>query len=279
MTAQRRWRAWLTNHLIDCWLGNDRYRRLRLIPGEPRYPEYRIADDARVATDAPIDLTLGLLTSVLNAITFISVLWSVGGDLEVQAFGVSLGLPGYLVIAVTGYSVLLAATMLFVGLRLTPVIEQKNEAEAALRSTACRLRELGEGTAIWNDVSQHSGDLRSILEKVIGRWRDLYMQLVRTTIVGHVNVLFAPVLAWILCAPKYLNGMMTLGEVVQVAAAFVMVQGALNWFVDNYHRLADWISSVNRVSVLLLALDQIDLHVTNLNSAIVTACCCGRSVL
>src|SRR5215218_10901297 len=22
MTAQRRWRAWLTNHLIDCWLGN-----------------------------------------------------------------------------------------------------------------------------------------------------------------------------------------------------------------------------------------------------------------
>ena len=154
---------------------------------------------------------------------------------------------------------------------LRPVIEQKNEAEAALRSTACRLRELGEGTAIWNDVSQHNGDLRSTLEKVIARWRDLCMQLVRTTIVGHVNVLFAPVLAWILCAPKYLNGMMTLGEVVQVAAAFVMVQGALNWFVDNYHRLADWISSVNRVSVLLLALDQIDLHVTNLNSAIVNA--------
>jgi len=109
------------------------------------------------------------------------------------------------------------------------------------------------------------------LEKVIARWRDLCMQLVRTTIVGHVNGLFAPVLAWILCAPKYLNGMMALGEVVQVAAAFVIVQGALNWFVDNYHRLADWISSVNRVSVLLLALDQIDVHVATLNSAIVSA--------
>jgi putative ATP-binding cassette transporter len=161
--------------------------------------------------------------------------------------------------------------MLFVGRRLTPVIEQKNEAEAALRSTACRLREFGEGSAMWNDIAQHSGDLRSILEKVIARWRDLCIQLVRTTIVGHVNILFAPVLAWILCAPKYLNGMMALGEMVQVAAAFVMVQGALNWFVDNYHRLADWISSVNRVSVLLLALGQIDVHVTNLNSAIVNA--------
>jgi ABC-type uncharacterized transport system fused permease/ATPase subunit len=51
---------------------------------------------------------------------------------------------------------------------------------------------------------------------------------------------------------------MALGEVVQVAAAFVMVQGALNWFVDNYQRLADWISSVNRVSSLLLALDRTD---------------------
>jgi len=60
---------------------------------------------------------------------------------------------------------------------------------------------------------------------------------------------------------------MALGEVVQVAAAFVMVQGALNWFVDNYHRLANWVSSVNRVSALLLALDQIDGHVTSLKPA------------
>ena len=75
---------------------------------------------------------------------------------------------------------------------------------------------------------------------------------------GHLNFLLAPILAWILCAPKYLNGAMTLGEVVQVAAAFVLVQGALNWFVDNYQRLADWVSSVNRVSSLLLALDRID---------------------
>ena len=267
MTAQRSWRAWLTTHLIDYWLRDARYRHLRLIPGQHEYPEYRIADDARVATDAPIDLALGLLTSLLSAITFISILWSVGGDLEIQAHSVSVILPGYLVIAVIGYSVLLAVTMLFVGRHLTAVIEQKNEAEAALRATACRLREVGQGSVMWNIVSQHREDLRSMLDNVIARWRDLCMQLLRTTTVGHVNVLFAPVLAWILCAPKYLDGTMALGEVVQVAAAFVMVQGALNWFVDNYHRLADWVSSVNRVSALLLALDQIDAHATSLKLA------------
>src|SRR5262249_37729993 len=76
--------------------------------------------------------------------------------------------------------------------------------------------------------------------------------------VGHVNFLFAPVFAWIICTPKYLTGGMPLGEVTQVAAAFVTVQAALNWLVDNYQRLADWTSSVNRVSSLLIALDQID---------------------
>jgi putative ATP-binding cassette transporter len=257
MTAQRNWREWLTKHLIDYWLGNDRYHRLKLIPGEHEYPEYRIAEDTRVATDAPIDLALGMLASLLNAMTFLSVLWSVGGDLIVDLFGLSVTLPRYLVIAVIGYSIVLAVAMLLIGHHLTPVIEGKNEAEAALRSAAGRLREIGEGTLIEPYVLQQSQELHSFLERVIARWRDLCMQLIRTTTVGHLNCLFAPVLAWILCAPKYLNGSMALGEVVQVAAAFVMVQGALNWLVDNYQRLADWVSSVNRVSSLLLALDKL----------------------
>ena len=258
MTAQRNWREWLSRHLIDYWLGNDRYRRIKFVPGKHEYPEYRIAEDARVATDAPIDLTMGLLTSLLNAIIFIDILWRVGGDLVVHALGQSLTLPGYLVIAVIGYSAALATTMVFLGRHLTSVIEEKNQAEAALRSAAVQLRECGEGIGLHKNIVQPHRDPRSILKRVIARWRDLCMQLIRTTVVGHVNFLLAPVLAWILCTPKYLDGSMGLGEVVQVAAAFVTVQGALNWFVDNYQRLADWLSSVNRVSSLLLALDRTD---------------------
>jgi putative ATP-binding cassette transporter len=51
---------------------------------------------------------------------------------------------------------------------------------------------------------------------------------------------------------------MTLGEVVQAAAAFVVVQGAFNWITDSYGRLAEWTASANRVASLLLALDLID---------------------
>src|SRR5665647_1243005 len=59
MTMQRTWREWLSSHLYDYWLENDRYVRLRFMAGEHQAPEFRIAEDARVATDLPIDLVLG----------------------------------------------------------------------------------------------------------------------------------------------------------------------------------------------------------------------------
>ena len=50
----------------------------------------------------------------------------------------------------------------------------------------------------------------------------------------------------------------TLGEITQASGAFVLVVGAFGWVVDNYQRLADWLSSVNRVARLMLALDAAD---------------------
>ena len=43
-----------------------------------------------------------------------------------------------------------------------------------------------------------------------------------------------PIVPLLLAAPKYLAGEMTLGGVVQVAAAFVAVQNACNWLFDNF---------------------------------------------
>ncbi len=58
----------------------------------------------------------------------------------------------------------------------------------------------------------------------------------KTTMVSSTSSYIAPVLPIILCAPKYLDGSMTLGQVMQAASAFTIVQGAFNWLVDNYPR-------------------------------------------
>jgi len=110
---------------------------------------------------------------------------------------------------------------------------------------------------------------------VYGRWRDLCVQFMRTTLVSYSNVLMAPVIAWSLCAPKYLVGSMSLGEAAQVVAAFVMVQTALNWLVDNYPGLAECLSSVNRVSALLAAMDELDREGTDQSAGQINSAAAG----
>lgn len=258
MTTQRKWRAWLTRHLIDRWLANDRFRELHFQQSEDRNPEYRIAEDARVATDAPVSMAAGLLTALLNVITFVGILWNVGGDLVVEVFGHVLTVPKYLVITVVIYSALLTLAMTVIGRRMIRVIAGKNAAEAQFRSVASDLRERGAAELGVGDGSARHRLLSDAFDTVIGRYRDLCIQFMRTTLVSHGNTLAAPVIAWVLCAPKYLVGTMSLGEVAQAVAAFVMVQAALNWLVDNYPGLAECLSSVNRVASLLLALDELD---------------------
>jgi ABC-type uncharacterized transport system fused permease/ATPase subunit len=258
MTVQRKWREWLTISLIDYWVENDRYMHLAEVEGEQKIPEYRIAEDTRIATDAPVDFALGLVSSLLTAIIFIQILWNVGGDARFSMFGYGFWIPGYLVVSVVVYSGIATSAMLLVGSPLTRVIQIKDQAEAELITAAHLLREAGEQTAPKRQAAEITRGLWQALQNTLLQWRRLCWQLVRTTLVSQGNTLLAPVIGLVLCAPKLLSGTMELGELTQAAAAFTLVQGSFNWLVDNYGRVADWISSLGRVGGLLLLLDQLD---------------------
>jgi vitamin B12/bleomycin/antimicrobial peptide transport system ATP-binding/permease protein len=258
MTFQRSWRAWVSRHLIAAWLGDERYRRLDLWNGEHQNAEYRIAEDARLATDAPIDLGIGLLASLLTAATFVLVLWHVGGALDVSVLGVILTIPGYLVVAALIYAILTTGTLMFVGRRLIGVIESKNQAESELKYVFAHLRERAGGRLSVADVEATTEEARWALVDVIREWKHLAWQHMRTTYVSHGNTLLAPLVGLILCVPHYIEGTMLLGDVTQAAAAFVAVQGAFNWLVDNFPRLAECLSSANRVGNLLTDFDRLE---------------------
>lgn len=247
MTFQRQWRQWLTSYLLGLWLDNDNYRRIEARASEPQLAEYRIAEDARVATDAPIDLLVGLLTSALTATMFIAILWTVGGSLRIDG----LEVPGYLVFASIVYAMITTTAMILVGRNMAHVIERKNQAESELKYAVARLR----STATEDLPTRPSAPVGFALAEVIRQWGRLCGQHVRTTLVSHGNTLLAPLIGLILCVPKYLDGSMLLGEMTQAAAAFAAVQGAFNWLVDNYPRLAEWASSASRVGILLVDLD------------------------
>jgi len=245
MTFQRCWRAWLTAELVDIWLPSLLRHPPAFVNGERQNAEYRIAEDARLATDAPIDLLIGLLSALLGGATFIVVLWNVGGALTIPLGDTRLSIQGYLVYAVLLYSLMTSGAMVWIARHMVDVIERKNQSEADLRFELARMREQP------TDVPM----VEPVLADVIRQWRRLRDQHLRTTLVSHANSLLAPVLGLLLCVPNYVRGELQLGEVTQAAAAFVVVQSAGNWLVDNYPRLAECLSSAARVGNLLLAID------------------------
>jgi putative ATP-binding cassette transporter len=93
---------------------------------------------------------------------------------------------------------------------------------------------------------------------VLRTWRDICVQNMKTTIVSQTSSYIAPVLPVILCAPKFLDGSMSLGQVMQAASAFTIVQAAFNWLVDNYPKLADWTASARRAASLMTSLDALE---------------------
>src|SRR5215216_304705 len=258
MRIQRRWRAWLTQVLGDRWLNKGRYYQLNFIGGDHANPEYRLAEDMRVATDAPVDLATGILTAILTAGTFIGVLWVIGGAITFDWGGSEIHVPGYLVVAVVIYCAIITTSMMFIARSFIPVAEAKNQSEAEFRYALTRLRENGESIAILAGEKEERAGLAELLGNLIRAYHRLAGQYMRTMFVSHGNFVIASVIPIILCAPKYLAGTMTLGQVMQAAAAFIQVQYAFNWIVDNYPKIAEWTASARRVSGLMVSLDHLD---------------------
>ena len=257
MTTEREWRRWLSKHLYDRWLQSDRHLELKFMQGDHQTPEHRIAEDARIATDLPIDLVLGLTSSLLTGAVFAGVLWSLGGAIHFDIAGNVVTVPGYLVVAAMLYSLLLTSVTLTFGRRLTDAIEHNKGAEADLRAMGTQLRSAGESRSRSRLHAHGHRAINATLDLVIARWRELCWQMMRMTAVTHSNLLVVPSLGLLLCTPKYLTGAMTLGAVVQAAAAFASVQAAFGWFAENYGRLAEWAVSAGRVASLLTSLDQV----------------------
>ncbi|TWF41819.1 putative ATP-binding cassette transporter [Neorhizobium alkalisoli] len=258
MLMQRRWRSWLTKSLIARWLTNGRYYQLNLIGGDHQNPEARISEDMRIATESPVDFTAGVISAFVSASTFIVVLWSIGGALTLPMFGSYVTIPGFLVVAAVVYAIITSSSIAFIGRNFVKVSERKNQVEAEFRYTLTRVRENGESIALLGEEEEERNDLARTFANVREQWRQLARQYMRTTLVSHSSMLIAPVVPVLLCAPKFLDGSMSLGQVMQAASAFTIVQGAFGWLVDNYPRLADWNACARRVASLMVSLDGLE---------------------
>ena len=251
---QVRWRAFLVERLVGLWIGKHRFYHLAATHTEPDNPEYRISDDSRWATEPLTDLVIGAFSALIGAAAFISILWSVGGSFRLG--GVTI--PAYMVLLALAYGAVASGLMLWIGRRLVDSVARKNASEGEFRFGLMRLRENAESVALIGGGPSEQKALGALYGNVVTRWLEMVRQHGRITWVTNASGPMIPIIPLLFAAPKYFAGEFSLGEVVQLAAAFVQVQLAISWIVDNYNRLAEWFASARRVMDIVESCDGLD---------------------
>lgn len=241
---QIRWRRWLTEIYLTQWLDGRAYYRMALTDPVTDNPDQRIAEDARMFVDDTLSLGLGLMNSVVTLFSFILVLWSLSGPLNV--LGVEI--PGYMVWVALIYAVIGTWLAHLIGRPLVALNFTQQKVEADFRYALVRFRENAEGIALYGGEADEKRGLTQRFRALMENWWAIMTATKRLTFftAGYTQV--AIIFPIVVAAPAYFAGRIQLGGLIQTSSAFGQVQGALSWFVDNYARLTEWRATVERLT-------------------------------
>lgn len=255
---QAEWRRWLTTTLVARWLGDGTYYKLEVSSGDFDNPEARMSEDLKQALAPLVDMTVGLVNALLAAVTFIGVLAFVGGAVDLPVFGHAVSIPFAFVLLAVAYAAVMSALTWGIGRPLIKAVEETNAAEADLRFELTRVRESAESIALVKGEEEEKRRLGDTIGGLAVTLWGIARNHGRITMLTNVGAIVMPVAPLLLGAPKYVAGGMSLGDLMQISAAFVQVQLALNWVMDNFILLASWRGAANRLVELVGAMDEVD---------------------
>lgn len=254
---QARWRESFTGFLINRWMGARTFRTIQTEGIEPPNPEYRIADDVRMALDPLVDFAIGLFSAILGAAAFIGILASVGGSMRLSIGSTTIAIPAFMAIAALSYGILMSSLAIWVGRPLVRAVANRNDSEARLRFALTHVREHAEHVAREDGALAARDAVQGVYANVVERWLAMIKIHGRLTWITNGSGVLVPLLPLALATPKYLAGDLSLGDLASLTAAFVKVQSAITWLADNFRFVAQWYASAGRVVELIDAMNAV----------------------
>jgi putative ATP-binding cassette transporter len=238
------WRSWLTDKYLADWLRDRTYYRLQLLDRGTDNPDQRIADDLRLFVEETLTLSLGLLSAVVTLVSFVVILWTLSGAIEIAGFSI----PGYMVWIALIYAIVGTWLTHAIGKPLIPLNFNQQRFEADFRFALVRLRENTEGVALYRGEPGELANFKARFANVIGNFWSLMKKTKQlnwfTVFYGQVAIIFP----FIVAGPRFFTGKVPLGEIFQIASAFGQVQSALSWFINAYTLFASWKATVERLT-------------------------------
>lgn len=249
-----RWRAWMTAHVMERWLGAKAFYRLELMRFTredsqlPDNPDQRIQEDLGLFTSAAVGLSMGLLNAVVTLASFVGILWGLSGSFGFSFNGSDWNIPGFMVWMAILYALAGSVLTHYIGRPLIGLNFAQQKREADFRHHLVRVREYSEAIALDRGEPVEQRQLGAHFGAVLQNYLALIKAQKRLTwfTVGFGQA--AVVFPFVVAAPRFFSGAIQLGELMQIASAFGRVQDALSWFVDNYDSLARWRATTDRLT-------------------------------
>lgn len=249
-----RWRRWLTRHYLAHWLDGRGYYRIELGRTADN-ADQRIAEDLRLLGEHTMYLLLGLITASTTLVAFLTILWGLSGPLSLAPIGLDVTIPGYMAWVCLVYAVVGTFLANLVGRRLIPLNFQKQHLEANFRFALVRVRENAEGIALYRGEEREAEALNARFADVFANgWRVLFTEAQLVLYQYGYNQL-AIIFPFLVTAPGFFAGTLTLGVMMQTASAFGQVQTALSFFITNYTYVAELRAVMDRLQGLQAAID------------------------
>jgi putative ATP-binding cassette transporter len=253
-----RWRRWLTEHFLHRWLDDQQYYRMQLDQSVTDNPDQRISDDLDSFATMSLGLSLGLLSSFVTLVSFLSILWVLSGALMVPlGGGARISIPGYMVFAALIYAV--AGTFLtrWIGYPLVRLGFNQQRYEADFRFSLVRLRENAENVAFYGGEARELDTFQTRFGRIIENWWGIIRRRKKLTWLTTGYGQLAIVFPFIVAAPRYFNKVIQLGGLMQIASAFGQVQDSLSFIISSYTEIAQYQAVVQRLSGFGERMDEI----------------------
>ena len=223
----------MTSTYLGQWLHDANHYRMQLKGDAADNPDQRITDDVKLFVDQTLDISVGLLSSIVTLASFVVILWGLSAAAPLTIFGREFDIPGYLVWGALIYAVLGTALTQWIGSPLVDLNFQQQRYEADFRFNLVRVRENSEQIALLQGESAERQRLSERFGRVVDNWYAIMRRTKRLTAFTASYAQAAVVFPYILVAPAYFADKIQLGGMMQTASAFSSVQtGAVVLRVD-----------------------------------------------
>ncbi len=241
-----RWRAFLNTYYVGEWLGNGAHYRMQLLGRSADNPDQRISDDLRKFVESTYSLSIGLMNQAATLVSFVAILWTISAGFTFP--GTDVEVPGLLVWVCVAYAILGTYVTHLIGRPLIGLNFQQERVEADYRFSLARLREYSEQVALLNGERAEEEAFARRFGRIVDNYMQIVIRLIKLNTFTSAYFQANVVVPYILTAPYYFVGKITLGQMQQVVGAFSRVESALTYFITIYTTLADYKAVLDRLT-------------------------------